>query len=393
MKLKETTNSLFEQFRTASTYKKLQNIPINIASFPFTSENYGILPKRRMGKLNEESNYFPQSDAEIKENKDFSYHIVLPQGKVKFDKAIIMMHGLNEKSWKKYLPWATQLAMNTGSPIILFPFAFHMDRAPSAWSQPRSMQNLMLLRKQHKNTVEQCSFMNVALSERLESFPHRFYLSGYQTAMDLFKLIESIKYGHHPLFKEGAHVDLFAYSIGAFLAQIMLIADDEKLLHDSKLMLFCGGAVFQDMIGESKLIMDNLAFNRLLDYFINNLEKDILRNRPYTNLLKNTKLGSGFRAMIGINHNTETRETAFRKHASKMHAIGLEKDTVIPANKILTTMRGNDKLIPTNVDILDFPFEYSHENPFPTAGKGIDDLLVDKSFEDVFGRAGQFLSA
>jgi hypothetical protein len=95
--------------------------------------------------------------------------------------------------------------------------------------------------------------------------------------------------------------------------------------------------------------------------------------------------------MIGISHNTEIRETAFRKHASKIHAIGLEKDRVIPANKILTTMHGMDKMIPTDVDILDFPFEYSHENPFPIAGRGIDDLLVDKHFEDVFSRAGEFL--
>lgn len=392
MKLKETTNSLFEQFRTASAYKQLLDMPLSIATFPFRSESFGILPKRRIGQLKQESSFFPQNDSEIKENNNFSYHIVLPQGKKKFDKAIIMMHGLNEKSWRKYLPWATQLATNTGTPVILFPFAFHMDRAPLAWSQPRSMQNLMLLRKKHKNTVEQCSFMNVALSERLESFPHRFYLSGYQTAMDIFTLIESIRKGSHPLFKEGTHVDMFAYSIGAFLAQIMLIADNGKLLKESKLMMFCGGTVFQNMIGESKLIMDNLAFKRLLDYFINNLEEDISKSKPYTNLLKNTDLGNGFRAMLGENHNAETREDVFRKHASKMHTIGLEKDAVMPANKILTTMHGIDSPIPSYVDILDFPFEYSHENPFPIAGKGIDEHLVDEHFQDVFSRASQFLS-
>lgn len=390
MKLREATQSLFEQFKSASHFQKLNDFPLDIATFPFISQTDGILPKRSLGKFTKRSDFSLHKDSDIKENQEFMYHVFMPRGKMTFDRAILLMHGLNEKSWSKYLPWAARLSIDTNSPVILFPFAFHMNRAPISWSQPRPMHSLLQLRKQKPTPIEKSSIANVALSERLDNFPHRFYLSGYQTAMDLFKLIESIKFGFHPLFKEGTQVNIFAYSIGAFLSQIMLIADNEKLLADSKLMLFCGGSVFQNMIGESKLIMDSSAFNRLLDYFINNLEDDIQRNKPYTKLLKYTDLGNGFRAMLGEEMNSDIRENAFRKHASKMSVIGLKKDLVIPAKKIVTCLHGKDNSIPTKVDILDFPFQYSHEIPFPS-NKDIDESLVDRHFNDVFDRAGQFL--
>ena len=72
MNLKEKTNSLFEQFRADSTYKQLQDTPLDIATFPFHSKTYGILPKRRIGQSRQESSYFPQKDSEIRENQEFS---------------------------------------------------------------------------------------------------------------------------------------------------------------------------------------------------------------------------------------------------------------------------------------------------------------------------------
>jgi len=166
--------------------------------------------------------------------------------------------------------------------------------------------------------LSKSTFVNAALSHRLDSFPHRFYLSGYQTANDMFKLIDSMKNGLHPYFEKDTRVDIFAYSIGAFLAQNMLIADDNNMLSDSKIVLFCGGSVFQAMDGESKLIMDSSAFHKLLDYFINDLEHDITGNKPYTQLLKKSALGKAFRSMIGQDHNREVRESYFRASADRI---------------------------------------------------------------------------
>lgn len=388
MKLSTTYNELFKEFRSAAPFHQLEEHPVDIVTLPFLSDSKGILAKKpRRGRGSKE--FFPVTDAYIKENQEFTYHMFIPRGYTKSNRAIMLMHGLNEKNWKKYLPWALSLTLKTGCPVILFPMAFHMNRAPSMWSQPRIMQNLMQLRSGLSKQLSKSTFINAALSQRLDSFPHRFYLSGYQTANDMFKLISSIKNGLHPYFLADTRIDLFAYSIGAFLAQNMLIADDNQLLSDSKIILFCGGAVFKDMDGESKLIMDSSAFNKLVSYFVNNLENDIASSKPYTHLLKYSSLGRAFRSMIGPDLNWEVREEVFKANADRIKVIGLKRDTVIPSDKIIETMRGKNNDIPAKLEILDPPFEYSHEIPFPI-GKNGNDELIDNSFEEIFSGSAEF---
>lgn len=389
MKLSTTYNELFKEFRNAAPYHQLEEYPVDIVTLPFISDSSGILAKKSRRGLKGSKEFFPETDSAIKENQEFSYHIFLPRGNKKNNRAIMLMHGLNEKSWKKYLPWALSLTLKTGSPVILFPMAFHMNRAPSMWSQPRIMQNLMQLRSGLINKLSKSTFINAALSHRLDSFPHRFYLSGYQTANDMFKLIQSIKHGSHPYFEAETRVDIFAYSIGAFLAQNMLIADDNKLLSESKIVLFCGGAVFKDMDGESKLIMDSSAFNKLVSYFVNNLENDIAKSKPYTHLLKSSSLGRAFRSMIGPDLNRDIREAVFRENTDRIKVIGLKNDRVIPSDKILETMRGKNNDIASNFEILDPPFQYSHEIPFPIGRNG-EDELIDNSFEEIFSVSAEF---
>lgn len=389
MKLSTSYQELFKEFNTAAPYHQLADYPVDIVSLPFLSDSRGILAKKPRWGFKGGKEFFPETDASIKENQEFTYHIFTPRGMHKSDHAIMLLHGLNEKSWKKYLPWALSLTLKTGAPVILFPMAFHMNRAPSSWSQPRLMQNLMQFRTGVIKQLSKSSFINAALSHRLDSFPHRFYLSGYQTANDMFKLIQSIRNGSHPYFEKDTRVDLFAYSIGAFLAQNMLIADDNKLLRDSKIVLFCGGSVFQDMDGESKLIMDSSAFNKLVTYFINNLETDIEKSKPYTHLLKTSSLGRAFRSMIGFEHNREVREAVFRENADRIKVIGLKKDKVIPTDKIIETMIGKNKDIKPHLEIYDPPFEYSHEIPFPVGRNG-NDLQIDNCFEEIFSNSARF---
>ncbi len=389
MKLSNTYNELFKEFRNAAPYHQLEDYPVDIVTLPFISDSSGILAKKSRRGSGKAKEFFPETDACIRENQEFTYHIFLPRGKQKSSRVIMLMHGLNEKNWKKYLPWALSLTLKTGSSVILFPMAFHMDRAPSSWSQPRIMQKLMQFRSSLVKQLSKSTFINAALSHRLDNFPHRFYLSGYQSANDMFKLIQSIKYGSHPYFEANTRVDLFAYSIGAFLAQNMLIADDNKLLSDSRIVLFCGGAVFKDMDGESKLIMDSSAFNKLVSYFVNNLENDIASSKPYTHLLKSSSLGRAFRSMIGPDLNRDTRESVFRECADRIKVIGLKNDTVIPSDKIAETMRGKNLDIPSNMEILDPPFQYSHEIPFPIGRNGNDEL-IDISFEEIFSDSAAF---
>ena len=46
-----------------------------------------------------------KNDTLIPENRSFSYPVFTP-GNTKSDKVILLLHGLNERSWVKYLVWA-----------------------------------------------------------------------------------------------------------------------------------------------------------------------------------------------------------------------------------------------------------------------------------------------
>ena len=205
------------------------------------------------------------------------------------------------------------------------------------------------------------------------------------------RLMANISGGKHPLFNEGSEIDLFGYSIGAFLAQIMLIANKDETLSRSKCFLFAGGSVFEDMNGKSKLIMDSNAFSRLLSYFINDLEEEMGKSNRYSSILKETELGLAFRSMIGRDLNSAIRDSVFHHYGSRISAVGLLKDQVIPANYIRATVKGKNGHIKSNYETIDFPYEYTHENPFPL-GKVQDSEELERAFQKVFDKASDFLN-
>ncbi len=93
---------------------------------------------------------------------------------IKTNGAIILLHGLNEKDWNKYLPWAYKLMKLTGKQVVLFPIAFHMNRSPAKWIDPRFLRTANKERKQIFPKVANSSFANIALSARHQfAFPTR----------------------------------------------------------------------------------------------------------------------------------------------------------------------------------------------------------------------------
>jgi hypothetical protein len=55
----------------------------------------------------------------------------------------------------------------------------------------------------------------------------------------------------------------------------------------------------------------------------------------------------------------------------------------------LNTLQGTARDIPVPVKILDFPFPYTHENPFPLRDKFQHQVM--EKFEEVFAMASDFL--
>jgi hypothetical protein len=259
--------------------------------------------------LNDFSNKY---DSLITENRSFSYPVFAPEDR-NSDKVILLLHGLNERSWVKYLVWAYYLAKNTGSYVILFPISFHINRSPSAWKDPRAMINYMKERNSTLSGINMSSFANVAISNRLTEDPMRFFKSGYETTSDIVKLLTIIRNGNHEIIPKTAKFNIFAYSIGAFLAEIILMGNPENLFSESKLFMFCGGSVFSNMQGSSKLIMDSLAFNRVYDFYLNDFEKTITGKSPLVEFLRTSQVGLAFRAMIDLERLKTFRENIFNK--------------------------------------------------------------------------------
>ena len=354
-------------------------------SFKFNSTYDIAAPKGMMATVPASNIIFEVPDEAITENQSFTYYVFTPGTETKYRKAIILLHGLNERNWIKYLAWAFYLAEQTGHPVILFPIAFHMNRSPEAWGNPRMMQPIRERRMQKLGEDPVSTFANVALSERLSEDPLRFYNSGQQSAEDLVKLSRQVLRGEHPLFEKSASVDVFAYSIGAFLAQILFLANPEGLFNGSKLFLFCGGAFFNKMNGVSKLIMDKQAFSRLLNFYVHEITRGTNGSEPLADFMKKTRLGQGFLAMLAPGMMQHFREDRFRQIRDKIQAVSLSADQVIPAHQIVAALgEGSD------IEIMDFPFGYSHETPFPI-NNCQQFPLVDEAFENVFAKAARFL--
>jgi pimeloyl-ACP methyl ester carboxylesterase len=362
---------------------------MDLITLPFYSENHWqrfFVDKREVSK---EMITLGMPDSLFVGNNHFSYPVFIPTGTARFNKAIILLHGLNERFWDKYFPWAYFLASYTNRPVILFPLSFHMNRAPLEWSNPKVMAPLVDIRKEKVETRE-LTFVNLALSSRLSDDPLRFLRSGYQSAEDLVLLTRQINQGLIPFLEKGTQPDFFAYSIGAFVSQIMLLANPDGIFSDSRFFLFCGGAFFKDMNGVSRLIMDQAAYEKIHTFYTAQIERSRQERPELDAFLSEHTLGKAFYSMLKEDNNKSFREERFKEISKNLYSISLEKDKVIPSKGIDNALRINssrDEMMET----LDFPFEYCHENPFPSKGKA-DRHIVDYWFKEVMGKAAGFLN-
>jgi len=341
-----------------------------------------------------EKQYHPSlhiPDSDILSNMVFRYTIFKPVTPQKSDGVILLFHGLNEKQWEKYLPWAYRLSESTGKAVILFPIAFHMNRAPAEWGDPRLMLDVSKQRQTKYPVMAQSSFANAAISSRIQILPQRLFWSGRQTYSDILQLVREIKNGELPFISPDASIDFFAYSIGAFLSEILIMTNSEGFFDHSKLFLFCGGTTLDRTYPVSRFILDSEANIALYAFFMEHLDRECQmddRLNHYFN--EDHRSGRYFRSMISIHRHRDLREGRFKEIGSKIQAVALQKDVVIPPVEVLNTLKGDYRDLPANVQILDFPFDYTHVNPFPL--KNIKHSLVDDAFDQVFDSAANHLS-
>lgn len=323
-------------------------------------------------------------DAGVPENVEFPYRLLAPPGGERSSRGVVLLHGLNERRWEKYLPWAKALVEGLGVPVILFPAAFHMERSPAHWADPRSMRQLSRERMRRIPELGASSFANAALSTRIHARPDRFVWSGVRTLRDLSRLSESVHQGDEPLLAPGARLDVFAYSIGAFLAEVLFLADDGGRFADSRLVTFCGGCLLSQTSPLAREILDSAAA-RALHVFLEQLDSHKQHRPALGRLLSEHAVGRAFELMVRDDRHHAEREAALQRIGPRVRALPLRKDTVMPAEAVARTLSRSG----ARVEILDMAYDYDHANPFPL--QGVDEAEVERGFTAVFERAVEWL--
>jgi len=408
MTYKEKSKILSEHFNLLDEIIEIPGSEIEIRNIKFSSDSWKLLPganeyycEKHNLKFTESNNFrdeitfqqYPEflkhDDINIQENNEFVYTIFRKVNDKKADSVIFLFHGLNEKHWNKYLLWAEKLVEETGKTVILFPIAYHMNRSPQEWSNSRLMNNVKNLRRQHSPSITNSTFANAAISARIQMIPQRFFWSGLQTFYDVVKLVQQIRANENYLVEANASIDFFSYSIGSFLGEILMMTNPKDLFKDSRLFMFCGGPTLDRMSPNSKFILDSDATIAIYSFYTERLESELKMDKRIAHYFNGDhKSGSYFRSMLSYKKLKELREKRFNELSDRIYAVALKNDEVIPSNEVVNTLKGDYRDIPVQVDILDFPYDYSHINLFPDDQ---DAVLVDKAFNKVFGTATEFL--
>jgi hypothetical protein len=389
---------LKDAFDNIVTTTELKDLSVSIQKRHFTSGGTNLF--RTSASISEGDNNFtgqPDSqflaginDYNISSNNIFEYYSIQNTGCSQSEGIIFLFHGLNEKKWDKYYPWAYELARQTGKTIILFPIAFHMNRAPYAWSDSRLM-NKIAIQRANKSSNAKSSFINAAISERLENSPQRFFLSGLQTYKDFCALLKSIRQGFEKNISPGASIDFFGYSIGAFFSLLLLMDNPNKELDNSRLVIFCGGATFDKMMPVSRYIIDLRASTTVENFFEQQLDNKPLLERRLEHYFRGMSIDrSYFASLISQKHYKDLREKRLHQIHERISATALVKDEVVPPSGVSNTLTGGPGNINTRLDVLDFEYPYNHVTPFPINEKY--KVQVDKSFKLVMQNTSAFLA-
>ena len=376
---------------------------------PGNSENIPVLNYQDVDiffrTMQSASVLFPQSggfsDTAIEENKIFSYPVLVPSSAaMKNQQALILLHGLNERRWEKYLPWAYNLCRSTGRTVILFPIAYHVNRAPGAWSNVRSMIPIMNLRKRSSTHNSAISFANAALSQRIDEKPERFITGALQTINDVEQLVGRIREGQDPLVDENASIHFFSYSIGCSLAEILLMLDEdraetEKLFKESRACLFCGGSILEYANPVSRAILDADAFSRL-DHYFNEFGSMRKKGAVFSELRRQIPdIGANVFSILSSLMKTKfvpgLRNRSLKSLKNRFKGFMITTDKVFPVSGLRRTWEDAEGIPQITVNEYPGAPDSSHEVPFPLSRDVDENRIVHAEFQHIFSDAVNFL--
>ena len=159
------------------------------------------------------------------------------------------------------------------------------------------------------------------------------------------------------------------------------MANPKGLFSDTRLFMFCGGSIFRSMHGVSRSVMDREAFEKLYNYYVYTFGME-----PIAKWFRDEAFDAFFQMILPERLQTQ-RESFFERIGKKIKGIVLAQDVVIPYHGVQEAL--GVKNTKERIELLDFPYTYSHENPFPVNLKDVSS--VNSSFTHVFSRAAGFL--
>lgn len=299
-------------------------------------------------------------DSCIERNMRFRYPLVREalHGKMptRHRHALILLHGLNERSFSKYIPWAYHLWHSLSIPVVMFPLTFHINRVSPTWASDQ-MANLVSRRAIPGN--QNVHRFNAVISDRLGNHPERFLWGAIQSFWDIADFVKQVRRGEHAHFEPDTVFDLVGFSAGGYVALTMLLDDPDGLFSDSRCVVFSSGAMVRDVNLSSYLIVDQAAEIALMNMYVKHRQK--LCNPRLLHWMDHHHEGQWFNCFCGLMPDRRRLDPRLRAIASRVIAIANTNDLVFPSGAVHNVMQGVHRDIPIRVEELDLGI---HENPF-----------------------------
>ena len=296
----------------------------------------------------------------VAENLDFRYPLVRDHDehspRRKHRRAVILLHGLNERSFTKYVPWAYQLWEHLRVPILLFPLSFHINRVNPRWGHG---QQDTFTRRSLIPGNEHVHRFNAVMSDRLGSHPERFFWGAIQTFWDFVDLMSIIRSGSHPHIARDARIDLLGFSAGGYVALALLLENPRQYFSDSRCVLFSTCAVMRDVSLSSYLIADQAAEAALMNLYVKHQHK--LSNPRLRHWLEEHPEGKWFRSFCGLIPERVRLECRLKEIAPRILGIANSHDQVMPPGAMYNALQGIRRDTGVKVEELDLGI---HEHPF-----------------------------
>ncbi|MGA9120380.1 MAG: DUF6051 family protein [Bacteroidota bacterium] len=315
----------------------------------------------------------------IGQNLSFRYPLVresrLPGKSGKHNRAIIILHGLNERSFSKYIPWAFHLWKELRHPVLLFPMTFHINRVSPLWAREQQA-NL-----ESRNAIpgnENIHRFNAVISHRLGTHPERFIWGGIQTFWDIVDLIRAIREGRHAHIAENAEIDLVGFSAGGYVALALMLDDPEGLFAGSRAAIFASGSMVRDVNLSSHLIVDQAAEIALMNMFVKHRKK--LSGPRLLHWMEQHHEGQWLNCFCGLMPDRARLEPRLRAIAPRVLGIANSNDSVFPTGAIHNALQGVHRDIPLRIAELELGI---HENPFAIPAYDWRDRAVMTEFLSV----------